>query len=168
MKLKTTLFSLVLLWSASALAETVRFKTPAITGKLVASNITMTDWQTVMICQFNYRGQRKESIRYPETFLTQHSGANYHLKIKAGSLNEYFPNGELLTCAYKLILIGKNITTHQLAFGEIVLLGKDSGVMSESELTAMQDYHQVSKLLNERTRELVIANGKDGGIVEEL
>lgn len=167
MKLKTFFFTLVLAFSAQAMAEVVRFKAPLINGKLIANNIEMTDWQTVMSCHFNYRGQRKESIRYPQTFLTEHTGNSYNLRIKAGSLSEYLPNWELLTCAYKLILIGKNITTHQLAFGEIYLLGKESGVMSESELQAIQDINYVSKVLNEKTRELVITNGKDGGIVEE-
>lgn len=169
MFIKTTLFTLVFtLFSTTAIAESVRFKAPALTGKLIANNIEMTDWQTVMSCHFNYRGQRKESIRYPQTFLTAHNGSGYTLKIKAGSLSEFLPNWELLTCAYKLILIGKNITTRQLSFGEIYLLGKENGVMSESELQAMQDINLVTKLLNEKTRELVITNGKDGGIVEEI
>lgn len=171
MNAKTFLFTLVLslaLGSSKLHAESIRFKTPALQGKLIANNIELTDWQTVMSCHFNYRGQRKESIRYPQTILNNHEGSSYALKIKAGSLSEALPNWELLTCAYKLILIGKNITTHQLAFGEIFLMGRENGVMSESELQVIRDLHLVSKILNERTRELVITSGKDGGIVEEL
>lgn len=165
---KITICIALLFICSPLLAETVKFKSPAISGKIIANNIEMTDWQTVMSCHFNYRGSRKESIRYPQTFLTNHEGSAYALKIKAGALNEYMPNWELLTCAYKLILIGKNTTTHQLAFGEIFLLGKETGVMSESELQAIQDINQVTKILNDKTKELVITNGKDGGIVEDI
>lgn len=169
MKIKTLFFALVFnAFSTAVQAENVRFKAPPLNGKLIANNIELTDWQTVMSCHFNHRGQRKESIRYPQTFLSNHEGSGYQLKIKAGSLSEYLPNWELQTCAYKLILIGKNSTTRQLAFGEIYLLGKESGVMSTSELQVMQDLNLVTKILNEKTRELVITNGKDGGIVEDI
>lgn len=167
MKTITLFFTLVLLSTSTLLADTVRFKTPAVNGKLIANNIEMTDWQTVMSCHFNYHGSRKESIRYPQTWLKKLDNGAYSLKVKAGSLSEMLPNWELLTCAYKLILIGKNASTHQLAFGEIYLMGKESGVMSESELQAMMDINQVTKVLAERTRELTVGFGKDGGIVEE-
>jgi hypothetical protein len=168
MKIKTILFTLVFLSFSSILkAENVRFKTPAIDGKLIANNIEVTDWQAVMSCHFNFKGQRKESIRYPQTFLVKQNSSTYTLKIKAGSLSEFLPGWDLLTCAYKLLFIGKNITTHQLAFGEIFLLGKESGEMSESELKSMQDYSMVSKILSEKTKDLTISNGKDGGIVQD-
>jgi hypothetical protein len=166
MKKITILFTLVLM-SLSAHADIVRYKAPAIDGKIIANNLEMTDWQAVMSCHFNYQGSRKESVRYPQTFLKKIDGQTYSLKIKAGSLMEALPHWELLTCAYKLILIGKNVTTHQLAFGEIFLMGKESGVMSESELQAMMDINQVTKVLNDRTRELSLSYGKEGGIVED-
>lgn len=162
-----TLFTLVLVFTFSAHADIVRYKAPAINGKLIANNLEMTDWQAVMSCHFNYQGSRKESIRYPQTWLKKIDASTYSLKIKEGSLFEALPHWELLTCAYKLILIGKNATTRQLAFGEIFLMGKESGTMSESELQAMMDINQVTKVLNDKTRELTITYGKDGGIVEE-
>jgi hypothetical protein len=169
MKIKTLLFSFVLFSLSSNLwADSLHFKTPALNGKLVANNLEMTDWQAVMVCHFNYKGSRKQSIRYPQTFLTHHEGASYSLKIKAGSLVEVFPNLEPLTCAYKLLLIGRNTITHQASFGEILLLGKESGVMTESELQTVQDTKLVSKLLMDRTQELTVTNGKEGGIVEDL
>jgi hypothetical protein len=163
-----TIFFTLLFYYSSAFADNVRFRTPQISGKLIAENIEMTDWQTVMSCHFNFRGQRKESIRYPQTWLKKIDSNTYSLKIKAGSLTEILPRFELLTCAYKLILIGKNQTTHQLSFGEIFLMGKESGVMSESELQSIQELSTVSKILSEKTRELTVTNGKDGGIVEEF
>lgn len=168
MKIKISLFILLFMGLNSHLfAGTLRFKTPQVNGKLTANNIEMTDWQAVMVCHFNYKGSRKQSIRYPQTFLTNHEGSSYTLKVKPGSLTEIFPGLEPLTCAYKLILIGRNLLTHQSTFGEIILLGKESGTMSESDLQTMQDLNQVTKLLNERTRELTVSNGKEGGIVEE-
>ena len=168
---KLTIFFALLIFSIGigvAHAENVIVKAPGINGKLVANNLEMTDWQTVMSCYFNYQGTRKESTRYPQTFLTKLDGNTYSLKIKAVSLSEILPRRELLTCAYKLILIGKNITTHQIAFGEIFLMGKETGAMSESELQVMQDVNQVTKTLNDKTKELVITYGKDGGIVEDI
>ncbi len=166
MKSLTFLFALVFFTSA-AHADNVRYRSPAINGKLIANNIEMTDWQTVMSCHFNYQGTRKESIRYPQTWLKKTENGVYTLKVKAGSLSEMLPRWDLLTCAYKLILIGKNTTTRQLAFGEIYLMGKETGVMSESELQVMMDLNQVTKILAEKTRELKVGFGADGGIVEE-
>lgn len=161
-----TLFFALVLFTQATLADTVRFRAPALNGKLIATNIEFTDWQTVMSCHFNYQGSRKESIRYPQTWLKKLDNGTYSLKVKAGSLTEMLPRWELLTCAYKLILIGKNVSTHQLAFGEIFLMGKETGVMSESELQTMMDLNQVTKILNDKTRELSVTYGKDGGIVE--
>lgn len=163
---KLTLFFALVFLSTASVAGIVRFRAPALNGKLVANNIEMTDWQTVMSCHFNYQGSRKESIRYPQTWLKKIDNGVYSLKVKAGSLSEALPNWDLLTCAYKLILIGKNVSTRQIAFGEIYLMGKESGVMSDSELQAMMDLNQVTKTLTERTRELTVGFGKDGGIVE--
>lgn len=161
-------FALLIIFSSQAvLADNVRFRAPAINGKLRTNNIELTDWQTVMSCHFNYQGARKESIRYPQTVVKKIDNGYYSIKIKAGSLSEILPHHDLLTCAYKLILIGKNTGSHLLSFGDIYLMGKETGVMSESELQAMQDFGYVTKFLNERTKELMLTNGKDGGIVED-
>lgn len=152
----------------SAFADTVKIKAPAINGKLIANNLELTDWQAVLSCHFNYQGTRSEAVRYPQTLLNKSEGSTYSLKIKNITLNEFIPRGDLLTCAYKLILIGKNVLTHQVAFGEIYLIGKETGMMSESELQVMKDANQLAKILAERTKELTITYGKDGGIVEEL
>lgn len=162
-----TMFFALVFHSGNALADNVRFRAPTINGKLVASNIEMTDWQTVMSCHINSQGSRKELLRYPQTWLKKIDTGVYSLKVRAASLFEIHPHGDLLTCAYKLILIGKNTSTHQLAFGEIYLMGKETGVMNESELQSMMDINQVTKNLTEKTRELTVGFGKDGGIVEE-
>jgi len=39
--------------------------------------------------------------------------------------------------------------------------------MSEAELQAMQDINYVTKILTDKTKELTITYGKDGGIIEE-
>ncbi|MDO9184091.1 MAG: hypothetical protein Q7U04_16880 [Bacteriovorax sp.] len=166
MKKLTILFALLI--SATTYADNVRVKTPAINGKIIVNNLELTDWQAVISCHFNYQGTRKESIRYPQTLLNKIDANTYALKIKAGSLSEFLPHWELLTCAYKLILIGKNSVTHQVAFGEIFLMGKESGSMSEGELQAIQDTALVTKILNDKTKELAVIFGKDGGIVEDI
>ncbi len=159
------LFALV--FQGLAYAETLRFKTPPISGKLIANNLQMTDWQTVVSCSYNFQGTKKTIYRYPQTTLKKVDSLAYSLKIKAATLQE-LPHLDVLNCSYKLTLIGKNLNTHQLAFGEILLLGKDSGVMSESELQSLMEINQVTRTLNEKTKELAITYGKDGGIVEDI
>ena len=164
--IKFSLFFILLM--SVAYAETIKVKASAINGKLIANNLEMTDWQTVLSCHFNNRGIQKEFTRHPLTSLTKLEGNTYSLKIKVSSLIETLPHSELQTCAYKLILIGKNSITHQIAFGEIFLMGRETGVMSESELQVMQDVNQLTKILADKTKELVITYGKDGGIVEDI
>lgn len=159
------LFALVL--TSNLYAEALRFKAPAINGKLIANNLQMTDWQTVMSCSYHSQGVKKTLFRYPHTVLKKLDALTYSLKIRPVSMRE-LPHLDLINCSYKLTLIGKNLNTHQLAFGEILLLGKESGVMSESELQAMMEINQVTKTLNEKTKELAITYGKDGGIVEDI
>jgi len=66
----------------AAQADSVRFRAPAINGKLIANDLNLTDWQTVMSCHFNYRGQRKESLRYPQTILKNLKAMPTHSKSK--------------------------------------------------------------------------------------
>ncbi len=169
MKPITIFFTLLLLLSVQpkAFAENVRIKTPSIKGKLLAYNLEMTDWQTVISCHFSFQEQIKEFNRYPETTLKKINSNIYSLNIKAGLLSEMMLHFELINCSYKLIVIGKNQITHQLAFGEILLMGKDTGIMSESELQMMQDPIQVTKILTERTKNLAVTFGKEGGIEED-
>lgn len=166
----TIFFTPLLCWLflEMAQADVVKIKIPTINGKLTANNLEMTDWQTVLSCAFNNQGTRKSFIRYPQTHLTKIEGNTYSLKIKASTLTESHPHSDLLSCGYKLILIGKNMATHQLAFGEVLLIGKETGVMSESELQVMQDSNQIAKQLNDKTKDLVISYGKDGGIIEDI
>ena len=162
------LFALLLMFSVvSSYADTVKFKAPALKGKIIANNLELTDWQTVMHCHFNNRGIKKEFLRYPSTQLRRIETQAYLLKIKPMSLFKNLPHADLIRCSYKLTLIGKNLLTRQLAFGEIVLLGRENGTMSESELQTLQDSSTLSKILNEKIREITITFGKEGGIVEE-
>ncbi|MGZ3788922.1 MAG: hypothetical protein ACXVLQ_10380 [Bacteriovorax sp.] len=171
MKTLTLFFTLVFFASAiatkSLAAETLKIRSPSINGKLIANGIEMTDWQTVLSCSYNVQGIKKTAVRYPQTALKKLEASVYSLKIKAALLRD-IPHLDFLTCSYKLILIGKNISTRQLAFGEILLMGRDSGIMSESEIQNMLDINQMTKILNDKTKELVLTFGKDGGIVEEL
>jgi hypothetical protein len=174
MKIKN-LLSLVLtitsfVVSASAFAENVSYKAPELNGKItvVTNNLELTDWQAVMSCHFDYKGSRKESVRTPQTFVKKIGKNEYSLTSKKGSLTEFMiPNWRLLTCAYKLILIGKNTDTQRSTFGEIYLLGQEHGEMDQEDLKAMQNRDYVAKVLAEKTRDLRLAIAPEGGIVAE-
>ncbi|MBP9681716.1 MAG: hypothetical protein KBD76_09950 [Bacteriovorax sp.] len=166
MKNSAVLYALVIFFAFSAHAGSLKFKTPPIHAKINSTNLELTDLQTVISCHFNYQGARKQVIRYPQTELIKEEGPFYSLKIKAATLGESLPRLDLLTCAYKLIVIGKNKTTHQPSYGELFLAGKETGHMSDSELQTILDPTQLTKILNERIKDLIISNGKDGGIGE--
>ena len=150
-----------------ALADSVKLKIPAINGKILTNNLELTDLKSVLNCRFNDRGVKKEILRYPYTQMHRVDVQVYQLKIKPAVLAKNIPRADLIRCSYKLTLIGKNITTRQLAFGEIVLFGRENGTMSESEMQSLQDSSSISKMLLDKTREISIAFGKEGGIVEE-
>ncbi len=171
MKTKILLIAATLsLMSLSAHADIVRVKAPEINGKVIlnATNLHLTDWQAVMSCHFDYKGSRKESIRYPQTIIRKIANTTneYSLFIKKGSLSELLPNWKLLTCAYKIILLGKNTDLNRTIMGEIYLLGQEHGQMDAEELKDMQDANYVSKVLEDKTRELKL-NIEAGGIVAE-
>lgn len=171
MKIKNLLIAAVFtLLPASAFADIVRVKAPEINGKIIltSTNLHLTDWQAVMSCHLDYKGSRKESIRYPQTIIRKIANTNdeYSLFIKKGSLSEYLPNWKLLTCAYKIILLGKNTDMDRTIMGEIYLIGQEHGQMDAEELKDMQNISYVSKVLEDKTRELKL-NITAGGIVAE-
>jgi hypothetical protein len=174
MKTKTSLNLLLtitlFLGTQTAMAENVFIKTPELNGKIYVSskNLDLTDWQAVMSCHFDYRGSRKEVIRYPQTFVRPLENNEYSLAVKKGSLTEIFPaSWRLLTCAYKIILIGKNTDLGKSAFGEIYLMGQEHGEMDPEELKEMQNTEHVAKLLTDKVRDLTISIAQNGGIILE-
>lgn len=159
MKTKTLIIAaLSILISLPAYADIVRVKAPEINGKVIITspNLHLTDWQAVMSCHFDYKGSRKESIRYPHTIIRKIANTNdeYTLFIKKGSLSEMLPNWKLLTCAYKIILLGKNTDMDRTIMGEIYLMGQEHGQMDAEELKDMQNSSYVAKVLEDKTREL--------------
>ena len=168
MKTKLLVFSILsLMISNTAFADNVFVKTPELKGKIsVPSNLLLTDWQTIMSCHFDYKGSRKESIRYPQTILKNIGNNEYSLFVKKGSLSEMLPKWRLLTCAYKLLLIGKNSDQNNRSImGEIYLLGQEHGEMSADELKDMQNKLYVAKILADKTEDLQLAIAPEGGIV---
>lgn len=149
-----------------AFGAIVSFKTPEINGTIAAPSLRLTDWQAVMSCHFDHNGSRKESIRYPQTWIRPASGDNYSLKIKKGSLSEMLPGWRLLTCAYKLLLIGKD-PSGKTAFGEIYLLGQEHGEMDEIDLDDLQNREWAAKVLTDKTSHLKLSIDTNGGIVSE-
>ena len=168
--LSLVLTTLLLVTSTSAFAEGVSIKSPELNGKItiVTANLDLTDWQAIMSCHFDYKGSRKESVRYPQTFVKKISHNEYSLSVKKGSLSEYFlPGWKLLTCAYKLILLGKNTDTQRSIYGEIFFLGQEHGEMDIEELKEMQNKDYVAKVLTEKTHDLKLAIAPEGGIIAE-
>ncbi len=149
-----------------AQADIVRFSAPEINGKIRASNtLALTDWQAVMSCHFDVKGVRKESIRYPHTIIKSTGLDEYSLYVKKGSLSEMLPGWRLLTCAYKIILIGKNTEISRSVMGEIYLLGQEHGEMDPEDLKDLQNKEFAAKVIADKTRELNLVIAPEGGIV---
>lgn len=129
--------------------------------------IDLTDWQAVMSCHFDVKGVRKESIRYPQTWVKKINEESYSLRIKSGSLSEFLPGRRLIACAYKLILIGKNTETKRLAIGDIFFIGEEFGEMSDSEISDIKNKKWVAKVLREKMDILKLAVDTNGSIISE-
>lgn len=165
MKLRLLLPLFVFCLSLSAKADIVSFKAPEINGKIrTDDNLVLTDWQAIMSCHFDVKGVRKESVRYPQTILKKISNNQYSLYVKKGSLSEMLPGWRLLTCAYKLLLIGKNLDLDKSLMGEIYLLGQEFGEMDPEDLKDIQNKEYVEKVLTDKTRDLSLTI-TEGGIV---
>ena len=160
---------LLLLICNSAYADIISFKTPELNGKLTTtSNLILTDWQTIMSCHFDYKGSRKESVRYLQTILQKTDLNEYSISIKKGSLSEALPNWRLLTCAYKLLFLGKNIDQNSRAImGEIYLLGQEHGEMSADDLKQMLNKNFVAKYLADQIEDIKLIISSEGSIVTE-
>ena len=160
---------LLVLVTGQASAAVVTVKSPELKGKVsVSSNLVLTDWQTIMSCHFDYKGSRKESVRYLQTILKNTDINEYSLFIKKGSLSEALPKWRLLTCAYKLLFIGKNMDQNgRSMMGEIYLLGQEHGEMTVDELQHMQNKNFVAKFLADKVEDLKLAIAPEGGIVAE-
>ncbi len=158
-----TLFSFATLTEAASFS----FKAPEINGTIHSRSVELTDWQAVMSCHFDVRGVRKESIRYPQTWIKKTSVDTYSLKVKKGSLSEFLPGWRLITCAYKVILIGKNNESKKTVFGELLFIGQEFGEMSETDLNDLQNHEWVAKALNEKMSVINLAIDTDGGIISE-
>ncbi|MBY0413218.1 MAG: hypothetical protein K2Q18_03590 [Bdellovibrionales bacterium] len=172
MKTKTliTLCLTFITLSTTAFADNVKVVAPALEGKVTITtpNLTLTDWQAVMSCHFDYKGSRKESVRYPQTFVKKtENETEFSISAKKGSLTEYLPGWRLLTCAYKLILLGKDTDSNKAVFGEIYLLGQEFGEMDPIDLKDMQNKDFVAKVLTDKFKELKLGIATTGGIVLE-
>lgn len=146
-------------------AELIRFKGPALSGKIISEQVDITDRQAVMICHYNLSGNSQEVMKYPITFTKKLDQTTYTISIKAMNLSETLPNLELINCAYKLIIIGKDKNTLQTRFGELILAGSEKLKMSEKELELIQNKDWLTKYLGEKLKELNIGLSHDGGII---
>ena len=152
-------------FSLSATAEMIKFKAGNINGKIISESIDLTDWQAVMVCHYTLSGKMQEVMKYPNTHVKKLDEQTYQISAKAMSLFEALPNLDPINCAYKLILIGKLSTTHQNLFGEIILFGSETKKMSEKEFDILGNKDLLTKILNEKIKELSITTGNEGGII---
>jgi hypothetical protein len=170
MKNKLITFTVFFLLTSNQLfADVVFFKTPEIFGKIsTPAKLSLTDWQTIMSCHFDVNGRRKESVRYLQTILKNTAPNEYSLSIKKGSLSETLPKWKLLTCAYKILLIGKNSELENRSiFGEIYLLGQEHGQMTTDELKDMQNKNFIARILADKTEDIKLLINTEGGIAIE-
>jgi hypothetical protein len=165
MKNLTALFSLLFVFNINA--EIIRFRAPNLNGRILSESIDLTDWQAVMICHYNLSGKTQEVMKYPNTFVKKIDANSYSLQIKSQNLTELLPNMDILNCGYKMIIIGKNKSTHQNSFGELMLAGNDHGVMTDKEIENVLNKDILQKTLTDKVRELTLLIGEDGGIVQK-
>ena len=165
------LLKLILLFTiltTQAFADNISIKTPELNGKIIfqAVNFKLTDWQAVMSCHFDYKGSRKGVLRYPQTFVQAEAPNEYIIRIKKGSLSEILPGWDLLTCAYKLILIGRDTVTNKSLFGEIFLLGQEHGQMEMEDIRDFENKEYVTKALGDKLNDLKL-QAYEGQILAE-
>lgn len=167
MKVKIIITTCLILLNFNILAATISIKTPQINGNITtSSNLEISELQAVLSCHFGKTGARKESKRYILSNLKFIAPFEYSLRINKGSLFEILPsNMKLLTCAYKLIVIGKNLDLGKAVFNDLFLIGQEYGEMSEDELAEIQDENYLRNALEVKTRNLNFSISQGGKIV---
>lgn len=164
---KLIISTILVILTTSAHADMIRFRTTNFVGKATAEQIELTDWQSVMICHYNLGNKTQEVMKYPSTFFKKTLGDenSYSIQIKSMSLTELLPNIDIINCAYKLILIGKNTINRQNVFGEVYLFGTEQRKMTDKEIELINNKELLSKMIESRLKDLVLTIGNDGGII---
>lgn len=162
-------FFLALLYCITppALAGIIHFKAPSISGKITTENLHLTDWRAVMTCHYSLAGKQLDAVKYPQTNIKKIEDHTYSINIKGQAIFEAAPNLELQNCIYKLLFIGKNKSSHQVSYGEVILAGTEKRKLNEQELSFLQNKENLGKVLSEKIKDLTLANGAEGGIISK-
>lgn len=166
--MKNLIIFTCLIFSTSLMAERMKFQTPAYQKIIHTSDVTITDLQPKLRCHFKNpkTGVNKFSRKYiyaqvqsmdPDSSELQ----RYKVVSKRGNFFDMLPGFEVQSCAYVLVVIGKDKRTGQSIMGDIVLMGQMNGKMTREELNMLKDRSYVANHLNKRLEEMVLAPGKD-------
>jgi hypothetical protein len=135
-------------------AENVKMKFFAVDTTIPTEQVIITQAQAKLRCVFTKSNQSGGLVRrrYPLTRI-QVSSDSFKLNIKKSSLTEWLPGFNLKSCAYVLITIGQD-SLGKTVMGDIVLLGKLYGVMSQDELDFIQNRSDANIFLQKRLQYL--------------
>ena len=155
--MKFILVTLTLLLSTTLMAENVKLRFSAIDNELKSEGLNIEQVQAKLRCHFvrTRDGGNFVSRRYP---FTQYFDGQ--IKVKKSSLSEWLPGLELRSCAYILIVTGKDDEGRPM-LGDIILMGKMRGDMSDDELRWMQNRSEADVYLNKRLEDMTLVKGKD-------
>lgn len=155
--MKSILLVLGILFTSPLFAENVKLKFSAIDSELKSEGLKIEQIQAKLRCHFvrTRDGGNFVSRRYP---FTQYMDGQ--IKVKKSSLTEWLPGMELRSCAYVLIVTGKDDEGKPM-LGDIILMGKMRGDMSDDELRWMQDREEADVYLKKRLEDIILVKGKD-------
>ena len=162
------LLTLALFLSSQVFADSINFQTPAYQKTIHVNGITISEVQPKLTCHFKNKktGVDKISRKYIYAQLKSLDSDNveiqrYKLISKRGILLERIPRFDIQSCAYVLIIIGKEKINGKSIMGDIVLIGQLRGRMGQEEINLFQDKSYVAKHLKKRLADMVLVAGKD-------
>lgn len=146
----------LLVWT-SAQAENVKLRYSEINSELKSDGLEIEQVQAKLRCHFVRKKDGGNLIRRRYVFSKYDAGK---LWIKKASLTEWLPGFDLRSCAYILIVLGKDEQGKSM-MGDIVLMGQVRGDMSADDLRWMQDRTEADVYLNKRLEDITLVSGKD-------
>lgn len=166
--MKNLAIVLTLIFAQSVFADSMRIQTPAYQKTIHTNGVTITDLQPKLRCHFVHskRGVNKFARRY----IFAHTKAidsddseiqRYKVVSKRGKLWTALPGFEVQSCAYVLIVMGRDKHTNRSLIGDIVLIGQMQGKMTTEELNMFKDKQYIANYLNKRLDDMVLVPGKD-------
>lgn len=156
-----------LLFSLPTFASGLTIKTPAFNDTFLVSDLNLEQIQPKLRCHlYNEKtGVNKIFRKYIHSSLkktmTSQGATEYKIISKRGSLWNYLPGFEIQSCAYVLIVMGKQTYTGKSLMGDIVLMGQLKGRMSDEELSLLNDKKYVAMHLKKRIQDMHLMIGQD-------